>query len=109
MRGKTTFSGACSALAAGTLLLLSGAVAAQPAEPGGPGQPFNGAAQFHAAQQGGVSLDQAVAIAKRRYAGRVVRAVTTMRNGRVVHEVRILGDDGRVRTVHVDAQSGEVR
>jgi uncharacterized membrane protein YkoI len=25
---------------------------------------------------------------------------------RVVHEIRILGDDGRVRTVRIDAQTG---
>ena len=35
----------------------------------------------------------------------VVRADTTTRNGRVVHEIRILGDDSRVRTVQIDAQS----
>ena len=64
---------------------------------------------FAPAQRGSVSLDEAVSIAQRRNPGRVVRAETTMRNGRVVHEIRILGDDGRVVTVRVDAASGEVR
>lgn len=58
---------------------------------------------------GGMSLQQAIQIAQSRYQGRVVRADTMMRNGRVVHEIRILGDDGRVRTVQIDAQSGELR
>jgi hypothetical protein len=55
---------------------------------------------------GGISLAQATAMATSRYQGRVVRAETVQRGDRVVHEIRILGDDGRVRTVRVDAQSG---
>jgi uncharacterized membrane protein YkoI len=56
---------------------------------------------------GGISLQQATAIALSRFQGRVVRAETVGRGGRPVHEIRILGDDGRVRTVRIDAQSGE--
>lgn len=56
-------------------------------------------------QGGAISLQQAIEMATRRYPGRVVRADTTVRNGRVVHEIRILGDDSRVRTVQIDAQS----
>ena len=59
-----------------------------------------------AAQRGGISLGQATAMARTRYPGRVVRAETVMIGDRVVHEIRILGDDGRVRTVRVDAQTG---
>jgi len=36
----------------------------------------------------------------------VIRAETMQNGDRVVHEVRILGDDGRVRTVRIDAQTG---
>lgn len=60
-----------------------------------------------AAQQG-VSLAQATQIALQRYPGRVVRAETVMRGGRREHTIRILGTDGRVRTVRVDAQSGAI-
>jgi uncharacterized membrane protein YkoI len=60
-------------------------------------------------QRGGLSLRQAIEIATQRYGGQVVRADTTIRNGRQVHEIRILGDDGVVRTVRIDAQSGELR
>lgn len=58
------------------------------------------------AQRGGVSLQQAVALAQERYSGQVVRAETVARGGRQVHEIRLL-DDGRVRTVRIDAQSGQ--
>ena len=59
-----------------------------------------------AAQRGGISLAQATAMALGRYQGRVVRAETLMMGDRVVYEIRILGNDGRVHTVRVDAQTG---
>lgn len=58
------------------------------------------------AQRGGISLSQATAMALGRNPGRVVRAETVQMGDRVVHEIRILGNDGRVRTVRVDAQTG---
>jgi hypothetical protein len=61
---------------------------------------------FPAQRGGGISLAQATAMAQGRYQGRVVRAESVRMGDRVVHEVRILGDDGRVRTVRIDAQSG---
>jgi uncharacterized membrane protein YkoI len=54
-----------------------------------------------------MSLRQAIAIALSRYPGRVVRADTTLRVDRIIYEIRILGDDGRVRTVRVDARTGQ--
>jgi uncharacterized membrane protein YkoI len=45
-------------------------------------------------------------MARSRYPGRVVRAEMVMIGERVVYEIRILGDDGRVRTVRIDAQTG---
>jgi hypothetical protein len=63
---------------------------------------------YPAQRGGGVSLAQATAIATSRFQGRVVRAETVNQGGRVVHEIRILGDDGRVRTVRVDAETGAV-
>ena len=64
-------------------------------------------ASLHATQ-GGVSLSQATQIALQQYPGRVVRAETVDRGGRRVHQIRVLGSDGRVRTVRVDASSGRV-
>lgn len=65
-------------------------------------------AQLFPAQRGGggISLAQATSMAQSRYQGRVVRAESMQMGDRVVHEIRILGDDGRVRTVRVDAQTG---
>jgi hypothetical protein len=56
----------------------------------------------------GISLAQATAIAQSQYRGRVVRAEAVERGDRVIYEIRILGDDGRVRTVRIDAQTGAV-
>jgi uncharacterized membrane protein YkoI len=84
--------GAGAALAQPRVLLL-------PSDGDAPGVLF-------AAQRGGISLAQATAMAQSRYQGRVVSAKTVMAGDRVIHEVRILGDDGRVRTVRIDAQTG---
>jgi uncharacterized membrane protein YkoI len=74
----------------------------QEVEPVGPSQDRLAPAQ----RGGGVSLQQATAMAQMRYPGTVVRAETVQSGDRVVHEIRILGDDGRVRTVRIDAQTG---
>jgi uncharacterized membrane protein YkoI len=58
--------------------------------------------------RGGISLAQATAIAQGRYQGRVVRAAQFMQGDRVVYEIRILGNDGTVRTVLVDGQTGAI-
>jgi len=63
--------------------------------------------QLFPAQRGGISLAQATSMAQSRVPGRVVRAETVQMGDRVVHEIRILGEDGRtVRTVRIDAQTG---
>jgi uncharacterized membrane protein YkoI len=53
-----------------------------------------------------ISLQQAIEIVQMRYPGRVVGAKTINENGREIHEIRVLGDENRVRTVRIDAQSG---
>lgn len=58
----------------------------------------------------GLSLDEAVDRAQKRYKARVVRAETSESGGRVVYVLRLLSDeDGRVWTVRVDAQSGQMQ
>jgi uncharacterized membrane protein YkoI len=58
---------------------------------------------------GGVSLQQATSIALSQFPGRVVGARTVQMGDRTVHEIRILGEDGRrVRTFRVDAQTGAI-
>jgi uncharacterized membrane protein YkoI len=58
-------------------------------------------------QRGNISLQQATAMALARYRGRVVRAEPITQGERIVYEIRILGEDGRVRTVRIDAQTGQ--
>ena len=55
---------------------------------------------------GGVSLAQASSMAQSRFQGRVVRAETVQMGDRRVHEIRILGEDGRVHIVRIDAETG---
>ena len=63
-----------------------------------------------AMQRDGISLDEAIDRAQKRYRARVVRAEQSESGGRVVYVLRLLSDeDGRVFTVRVDAQSGAMR
>lgn len=59
-------------------------------------------------QRGAVSLEEAVTIATEQVPGRVVKAETVKENGRDVHEVLIIQEGNRVRTVRVDPESGEI-
>lgn len=52
------------------------------------------------------SLEQAVNEARERYPGRVLSAETERRNGRESHQIRILTEDGRVKRLQIDAESG---
>lgn len=54
----------------------------------------------------GISLDQAVEMAQRRYRAKVVRAETVRNGDRREHHIRLLSPDGKVRNVRVDAESG---
>ncbi len=57
-------------------------------------------------QRGPVTLQQARTLATRRFPGRVVRAETVSDGGRRVHVIRIISEDNRVRTVRIDADTG---
>lgn len=54
----------------------------------------------------GVSLDQAVEMAQRRYRAKAVRAETIRQGEKRVHQIRLLSADGKVWNVRVDAESG---
>jgi uncharacterized membrane protein YkoI len=91
---------------------LAGAVGAQPpAPPGHPGgqslAPGN-SFQAQLPQRRQLTLGEAISIAQSRYPGRVVRAQTIQQGNGAVHEIRIIGNDGRVHTVTVDARTGAV-
>jgi uncharacterized membrane protein YkoI len=56
-----------------------------------------------------VTLDEAVARAERRYQARAVRAEEKRHGDRVEYRIRLLGEDGRVFEVRVDAGTGRER
>jgi Peptidase propeptide and YPEB domain len=93
---------------------LAGAVAAQPpappGHPGGGGQSLAPGNSFQAQlpQRRQLTLAEAITLAQSRYPGRVVRAQTIQQGNGAVHEIRIIGNDGRVHTVTVDARTGAV-
>ncbi len=103
-----------AAVAAAALLVVGEPAVARPrslsllqleqeAEPLGPAQD-----QLIPSQRGGgVSLAEATSMAQSAFPGRVVSARTVQMGDRIVHEIRILGEDGRtVRTFRIDAQTG---
>jgi len=55
-------------------------------------------------QGGGVSLGQAVEQVRRQYKGRIVSATTEVKGNREVHVIKVLTDDGKVKTVRVQGK-----
>lgn len=55
-----------------------------------------------------ISLDQAVNMAESRYRAKAVKAQQTNSGDRLVYQIRLLNSDGKVWTVHVDAQTGQM-
>jgi uncharacterized membrane protein YkoI len=56
----------------------------------------------------GVSLDQAVQMAQRRYHARAVKAETLTQGDRRVHRIRLMSSEGKVWHVQVDARTGAI-
>jgi uncharacterized membrane protein YkoI len=52
------------------------------------------------------SLDSAVSNARKRTGGRVLSAETKNKEGREVHYIRILSDDGKVQRLRIDSRTG---
>jgi len=52
-------------------------------------------------QANGVTLSQAVEQVRRQYNGRIVSAETKVSGGRETHVIKVLTDDGKVKTVRV--------
>lgn len=66
---------------------------------------YQGAMQLQATQNNCMSLSQAIESVRRRTGGRVVSAETKVSNGREVHHIKVLTDDGKVRTHRVNGCS----
>jgi uncharacterized membrane protein YkoI len=55
-----------------------------------------------------ITIDQAIKTATEKAQGTVVEAELEKEHGKTVWEVEVLGADGHVMQVHIDAASGEV-
>lgn len=92
------------------MLCLCLCLAAWGAAHAGTGVTYPGAGAGHAlqvAQNGPVTLDEAVAQVQEQTGGRVLSAETQEHEGRQVHRIRVLIEDQRVRHILVDAATGE--
>jgi uncharacterized membrane protein YkoI len=65
-----------------------------------------GVAMLAAAQ---ISLDDAVRRVKAQTGGRVVSATPAKKGGRAGYRIRVVVDDGRVKTFFVDAETGSMQ
>jgi hypothetical protein len=61
--------------------------------------------QFLVAQSDGPSLNEAIEQVRRQYNGRIVSAETRIRGKREVHYIKVLTDDGKVKTVQVPGRT----
>lgn len=57
------------------------------------------------AQRDGPTLAEAVEQVRRQYNGRIVSAETQTRGNREVHVIKVLTDDGKVKTVRINGRS----
>ena len=60
----------------------------------------------HALAERALSLDEAVAQVERRHKARAVRAEENRNGDRIEYRIRLLGEDGRVFEVRIDAATG---
>ena len=88
------------------VLVLAVVLTAAPAAAGGGGHGGQGHGQGQSSGMGGggVSAEEAAAIVRRAYDGRVVSVKPEGGNGQTVYKVRVLLDGGRVKTVQVDSR-----
>ena len=56
------------------------------------------------AQSDGMTLSQAIESIRRRTGGKVLNAETRVQGGREVHYIKVLTDDGKVRTHRVNGR-----
>lgn len=55
------------------------------------------------------SLDDAIALVRDKSGGKVLRAETRHHDNEVLHEIRVLTENGHVRTYIVDGHTGKVK
>ncbi len=57
------------------------------------------------AQSNGPTLSEAIEMVKRQYKGRIVSAKTRNSGDREVHHIKVLTEDGKVKTVRIPGRS----
>lgn len=87
------------------MLLLSVAVGPASVAHAQPASASNQSGRAAGAQIAGAD---AAEIVRQRYGGRVMGVNTRQQDGRIIYQVRILQDDGRMRTINVDGQTGKI-
>ena len=87
------------------MVLMAGAVAAGQSQASDRGRDNDRGGERTMADRA-ISLDEAVAQAERRYDARAVRAEEKRHDGRIEYRIRLLGADGRVFEVRIDAETG---
>jgi uncharacterized membrane protein YkoI len=97
-RERGRHSGAVAAICAA--LLVAGFVA--------PFAPAGSASLQLAQASENVSLERAIQMVRERSNGQVLRAETRREKGKAVHKIRVLTEGGKVRTWHVDAETGRI-
>jgi hypothetical protein len=94
-------------LSAAPTLLLAGRPGAEPRQAQLPAA--GGERRIMLAQSGGPSLGEAVEQVRRQYNGRIVSAETRMSGNREMHVIKVLTDDGKVKTVRIPGRSRDPR
>ncbi|MGH8194498.1 MAG: PepSY domain-containing protein [Woeseiaceae bacterium] len=61
--------------------------------------------RFVVAQQDGPSLSEAVEMVRRQYNGRIVSAETQVNGNREIHVIKVLTEDGKVKTVRIPGRT----
>ena len=87
-------------------MLATAGQAAQVTAATGVRQAQNGAPEHAAFQRGGVTLSQAVEQVRQQYGGRIISAETKVSGGRETHVIKVLTDDGKVKTVRIPGKRG---
>ena len=59
------------------------------------------------AQNGGMSLAEAVESVRRQTDGRIISAETKSKNGNEVHHIKVLSKDGKVKTYKIQGRKGD--
>ena len=99
-------------LFASLVLLTVNTAAAYPlplgVEPAHDRSPFVVSQEAQEREPGPATLEEAIEIAVELYGGELAGAATVERDGRMVHEVRLLVDDTSVRTVRIDPDTGAI-